>query len=118
MNIDVHGNYDFSNTHTHFLSQDAIAANSFFPPTCKVEEGDFESAYVNSEHQLEGEVRIGGQEHFYLETQACIAVPKGEGDEMEIWCSTQAVGGTQMNAARALGVDAHRIVARVKRIGE
>ena len=33
--------------------------------------------------------RIGGQEHFYLETQACLAVPKGEDGEMEIFASTQ-----------------------------
>ena len=32
--------------------------------------------------------RIGGQEHFYLETQVCLAIPK-ENNEMEIFASTQ-----------------------------
>ena len=32
---------------------------------------------------------MGGQEHFYLETQACLAVPKLEDGEMEIYASAQ-----------------------------
>lgn len=38
---------------------------------------------------MEGEVRLGGQEHFYLETQTCVVVPKMEDNEMEITSSTQ-----------------------------
>lgn len=34
-----------------------------------------------SEKILEGEVHIGGQEHFYMETQSSLVVP-GEGDEL------------------------------------
>ena len=39
--------------------------------------------------------RMGGQEHFYLETQACLAVPKGEDGEMEIFASSQNPSGLQ-----------------------
>ena len=62
-------------------------------------------------------VHVGGQDHFYLETQCCLVIPKGEGGEMEIIASTQDLKAIQMCAARALGVPSNRIVAKVKRIG-
>ena len=61
-------------------------------------------------------MRTGGQEHFYLETNVCIAIPK-EDKEMEIIAGTQCTGETQQWAAKALGVDSNKIVAKVKRIG-
>ena len=61
---------------------------------------------------------VGGQDHFYLETHGCLAIPKGENSEVDIFASTQCVDGTQKMAAKALGVPANRITARVKRIGE
>lgn len=79
--------------------------------------GDFSSVYRESPVTLEGQVHVGGQDHFYLETQGCLVVPKGENGEMEIFASTQCVDGTQKLAAKALGLPANRIVAKVKRIG-
>ena len=35
--------------------------------------------FAASDHVLEGEMRIGGQEHFYLETQGTLAIPKVRG---------------------------------------
>lgn len=43
-----------------------------------------------------GELYIGGQEHFYLETHCTIAVPKGEAGEMELFVSTQNTMKTQV----------------------
>lgn len=43
-----------------------------------------------------GEMYIGGQEHFYLETHCTVAVPKGEGGEMELFVSTQNLMKTQV----------------------
>ena len=83
----------------------------------QVGRGDFDGSYCECPHQLEGETRVGGQDHFYLETNGCLAVPKGENCEMEIFASTQCVDGTQKMAAKALGIPANRITARVKRIG-
>jgi xanthine dehydrogenase molybdopterin-binding subunit B len=42
---------------------------------------------------------MSGQEHFYLETHCTIAVPKGEDDEMELFCSTQNPTETQVEIA-------------------
>ena len=83
----------------------------------KVEDGDVDKALSESEHVLEGECRVGGQDHFYLETQACLVVPRGENQEMEITSSTQGVATTQTYVTRALGIPRNRIVSKVKRIG-
>lgn len=65
---------------------------------------------------LEGEIRVGGQEHFYLETQCTIAVPKEE-HEMEIYSSTQDPSGTQSLIAHVLGIPINKVAIRVKRLG-
>lgn len=36
-----------------------------------------------------GEVHVGGQEHFYMETQSVLAIPRGEDKEMDVFVSTQ-----------------------------
>jgi xanthine dehydrogenase/oxidase len=53
-----------------------------------------------------GELYIGGQEHFYLETNCTIAVPKGEAGEMELFVGTQNTMKTQvcnLRSVEALG---------------
>lgn len=36
-----------------------------------------------------GEVRLGGQDHFYMETQSMLVVPVGEEKEMNVYISSQ-----------------------------
>jgi xanthine dehydrogenase/oxidase len=60
---------------------------------------------------------MGGQEHFYLETQACVVVPKPEDGAMEVFSSTQNASETQSYVAAVTGVDANKVVARTKRLG-
>src|SRR5262245_49623736 len=60
---------------------DAIAQESFIGPPRHVRRGDVAAAFAAAEHVLEGTFRVGGQEHFYLEPQASLAVP-GEGGQM------------------------------------
>ena len=76
-----------------------------------------DEAFSAADFTLEGSSKIGGQDHFYLETQACIVIPKGEDGEVEVIASTQGLTETQKQAASALGVPANRVLARVKRIG-
>ena len=98
--------------------QDAIAAEEFFTPVYKLQCGDVQAGFTAAHTVVEGTTRSGGQEHFYLETNAAIVIPKTENGEMELITSSQAICQSQMFAAKALGVPANRIVARVKRIGE
>uniref|UniRef100_A0A8C4GQJ5 Xanthine oxidase n=1 Tax=Dicentrarchus labrax TaxID=13489 RepID=A0A8C4GQJ5_DICLA len=76
-----------------------------------------EVGFKQADHILEGEMHIGGQEHFYLETNVTLAVPRGEDGEMEVFASTQSASKTQSLVAKALGVPANRVVVRVKRMG-
>ncbi|XP_072235326.1 xanthine dehydrogenase/oxidase-like [Leuresthes tenuis] len=97
--------------------QEAIAAQSFYQPIRTIQSGDLEAGFKQADHILEGEMHIGGQEHFYLETNVTLAVPRGEDGEMELFVSTQSTTDTQSQVARALGVPANRVVVRVKRMG-
>ena len=98
--------------------QEAIAANQFYDQVLTISDGDVEAALGEAEHVLEGEVHVGGQDHFYLETQTCLVVPKGEDGEMEIISATHGLNNIQIYAAAALGVPSNRIVAKAKRIGK
>ncbi len=59
-----------------------------------VEAGDVDGAWAGCAHVAEGEVRIGGQEHFYLEPQGTLVLP-GENDEYTVMSSTQARAASQ-----------------------
>ena len=77
--------------------QEAIAAGSYLKEAPSViVQGDVDAGFSRADHVIEGEMRLGGQEHFYLETQSCIAVPKEDG-EMEVFSSTQSPANVQVN---------------------
>ncbi|XP_041418515.1 xanthine dehydrogenase/oxidase isoform X4 [Xenopus laevis] len=97
--------------------QEAIEQESFYKPIKKIENGDIDKGFKEADHIVEGEIYIGGQEHFYLETNCSIAVPKGEDGEIELFVSTQNTTKTQDCVASALGVSSNKIVVRVKRMG-
>jgi xanthine dehydrogenase/oxidase len=69
--------------------EEAIEAESYFEHYRYIKCGDTEEAFKQADHIFTGVSRMGGQEHFYLETQACVAIPKPEDGEMEIWSGTQ-----------------------------
>ena len=69
--------------------EEAIEAESFFQHYRYIKDGDTEAAFKGADHVFTGVARMGGQEHFYLETQACLAIPKPEDGEMEVWSGTQ-----------------------------
>ncbi|KAJ9374596.1 hypothetical protein DTO282E5_679 [Paecilomyces variotii] len=97
--------------------EEAIEADSYFEHYRYIKNGDPESAFKSADHVFSGVSRMGGQEHFYLETQACVAIPKAEDGEMEIWSSTQNPTETQTYVAQVAGVAANKVVSRVKRLG-
>ncbi|CAG8678614.1 1637_t:CDS:2, partial [Scutellospora calospora] len=63
------------------------------------------------------ESRCGGQEHFYMETNVALVIPKNEDNEFEIHTSTQNLNATQEKVAGVLGIAANKIVCRAKRVG-
>lgn len=59
---------------------------------------------------------MGGQEHFYLETQCAIAIPKEE-HEMDIISSTQDLAEMQRLIAHIIEIPINRVTVRTKRLG-
>eukprot|EP01124_Arcella_intermedia_P006821 TRINITY_DN14117_c0_g1_i1.p1 TRINITY_DN14117_c0_g1~~TRINITY_DN14117_c0_g1_i1.p1 ORF type:complete len:1314 (+),score=314.98 TRINITY_DN14117_c0_g1_i1:452-3943(+) len=104
----------------HILTiREAIQKSSFFqtfsPPL--IERGQNpEAVFPKCEHVLEGEMEIGGQEHFYLEPHTSHVVP-GEDNEYTVYASTQNPNETQILVAEVLGVPQNRVVCKVKRLG-
>ncbi len=74
------------------------------------------AAIAAAPHRIGGELRSGGQEHFYLEGQVAYAVP-GEQRSWRIHSSTQHPGEVQHWIANALGVPAHAVTVECRRIG-
>ncbi|KAG8164117.1 hypothetical protein KVR01_006035 [Diaporthe batatas] len=100
-----------------FTMEEAIEKDSLFNFFREIKKGDLEEGFKNSDYTFTGIARMGGQEHFYLETNACVAIPKPEDGEMEIWSSSQNCNESQAYAARVLEVQANKVVVKVKRLG-
>lgn len=96
--------------------QQAIAEQAFHMPPSTVTRGDADAALAAAPHRLHGEVECGGQDHFYLETQASWVQIDSEGI-VQVVSSTQHPTETQIIVARVLGIPAHRVVCRVLRMG-
>ena len=95
---------------------DAIMANSLICQATNFIRGNVDLGFKNSPHVLKGEFICGGQEHFYMESQASIAYPLENG-QMEIHSSSQHPTETQHVVAHALGLDFSQVVCVVKRMG-
>ncbi|KKK24499.1 hypothetical protein ARAM_002345 [Aspergillus rambellii] len=100
---------------------EAIAAKSFFPHGKELRNGappaEIPEILKECELVLSGTTRVGGQEHFYLETNAAIAIPHVEDGTMDIWSSTQNTMETQDFVSQVTGVSRHKINAKVRRMG-
>ncbi|MHC1780605.1 MAG: xanthine dehydrogenase molybdopterin binding subunit [Bacteroidales bacterium] len=86
-----------------------------FPPL-HIESGDIEKGFAGSDHIIEGELKIGGQEHFYLETNAALAIPNADGT-LHVISSTQNPTENQLIIAEALKMDSSKIEVSVNAIG-
>ncbi|MHA6644313.1 xanthine dehydrogenase molybdopterin binding subunit [Mesorhizobium sp. A623] len=78
--------------------------------------GDAAAALATAPRRVKGRMKLGGQDHFYLEGQVSMAVP-GEDDEVTVYCSTQGPTETQHMIAHALGVPNHAVTVEVRRMG-
>jgi xanthine dehydrogenase large subunit len=78
--------------------------------------GDSASALASAPHRIQGTLHIGGQEHFYLETQISSVMPAEDGG-MIVFCSTQNPTEVQKLVAEVLDVPMHKIVVDMRRMG-
>jgi xanthine dehydrogenase large subunit len=96
--------------------EDAIAAGSFHSGPFRTRRGDAGAELQASPHRLTGELFIGGQEHFYLETMCAIARLDETGG-IVVDSSTQHPTETQEVVARVLGVPRHMVTVQCLRMG-
>jgi xanthine dehydrogenase large subunit len=94
----------------------AIEANSFHSDTLRIARGDTSAALETSPHVITDEVYVGGQDHFYLETQTSWVIPDGEG-HFHVYSSTQHPSETQTVVARVLGIPRNNVVVTAVRMG-
>src|SRR6185295_8069559 len=104
-------------TVTHCVSvDDALAADSHILPDYTFRKDDSATALGDSPKRAKGRLRIGGQEHFYLEGQISLAIP-GEDGDMLVHVSTQHPSECQHLIAHMLEVPVAAITVEVRRMG-
>jgi len=94
----------------------ADAAGEWYIPERKIECGDVDTALREAPITLSGVTESAAQEHFYMESQRCRAVP-GEGDTLTLYTATQSTMEVQEVLSHVLGIAAHHIIVDVPRLG-
>ena len=96
--------------------EQAIKAQDLFEEPIVWRKGDADQALKDAPHQISGAIDIGGQEHFYLEGQAAIALPQENGD-MLVHSSTQHPTEVQHKVALCLNLPFNAIRVETRRMG-
>ena len=94
----------------------AFARGDLIHPPRTMAMGDVAGAWQECALVAEGRCEIGGQEHLYLETQRCRAVPLEDG-AIRVFSSTQGPAAVQHVTAAVLGKPMHKVEVDVKRLG-
>jgi len=96
---------------------EAMAADSRFEDGPRVwTKGDVDAAIAAAPHRLSGRIEMGGQEHFYLESQAALVLPQ-EGGDMVVHSSTQHPTEIQHKVAEAIGAPMNAVRVEARRMG-
>ena len=96
--------------------REAIAQRNYHTKPHTLARGDAAAGVAKAPHKLEGEFEFGGQEHFYLESQAAWA-EAGEDGSVFVSSSTQHPSEIQTVVADVLGVTRNRVVVQSPRMG-
>ncbi|MGZ5503945.1 MAG: xanthine dehydrogenase molybdopterin binding subunit, partial [Chthoniobacterales bacterium] len=99
-----------------FSIEEAIAANSVHTEPNFIRRGDVDSALKNAPNKLSGEFSFGGQDHFYLESNAAWA-EVGEDGTVFISSSTQHPSEVQHIVAHVLAQPMKNVIVECPRMG-
>jgi xanthine dehydrogenase large subunit len=94
---------------------DPVSSKLVTPPLT-LKRGDAKAAIADAPRRLKGQMRVGGQEHFYLEGHIAMAIP-GEDQDVTVYCSTQHPSEVQHMVSHALGVPSHSVMVEIRRMG-
>ncbi len=95
---------------------EAMDAGSSFGAPRIWKRGDAGEAIDTAPNVVEGQITMGGQEHFYLEGQCAMALPQ-EGGDMLVHSSTQHPTEIQHKVAHALHIPMHAVRVETRRMG-
>ncbi|WP_348658801.1 molybdopterin cofactor-binding domain-containing protein, partial [uncultured Stutzerimonas sp.] len=95
---------------------DALRKKHFVLDSHTHKRGDSAGALATAPRRMQGSLHIGGQEHFYLETQVSSVMPTEDGG-MIVYTSTQNPTEVQKLVAEVLGVSMNKIVIDMRRMG-
>lgn len=96
--------------------QEAIQQESWVLAPVDFTHGEIDQAFTQAKHQLSGQMELGGQEHFYLESQISYAIPQ-EDHVLKVYCSTQHPTEMQILICHALGLPMHQVSVESRRMG-
>ncbi|MEX2171096.1 MAG: xanthine dehydrogenase molybdopterin binding subunit [Pirellulales bacterium] len=96
--------------------EEAIEQKRFLGVPRQIRRGNPQQSISAAPHRLSGIFHSGGQEQFYLESQAAIAYP-GEDGQLIVHSSTQNTTEIQIVVAEALRLGQHQVVCICKRMG-
>ena len=96
--------------------EEADKKGEWYIPERKIESGDVQKALAEAEFTLQGITETPTQEHFYLETQRCRAIP-GEDGQIFLHTATQSTMEVQEVVSRLLNLPANHIIVEVPRLG-
>lgn len=94
----------------------ALEQQCFVRPAHQMQTGDVDAAMATAPLQLQGALKVGGQEHFYLEGQVARVEPTDDGG-VRVYSSTQHPTEVQALVAGVLGLSMHRVVVETRRMG-
>lgn len=97
-------------------SIDVADAEQLVTEPMQLARGDVDKAMQDAPVRLQGRMRIGGQEHFYLESHIGLALME-ESSEMVVYSSTQHPSEVQTMIGGLLGLSSHAVTVRVRRMG-
>lgn len=96
--------------------EQALAQRHFVQEPHIHQRGDADAALARAPHRIQGAFHIGGQEHFYLETQIALVAP-GEDRSFQVWSSTQNPTEVQKLVASVMGVGMNNVTIDMRRMG-
>ncbi len=85
-------------------------------PGMTLKRGTPETELDKAAHRIQSSMRIGGQEHFYLESHIALAIP-GEDDDVTVWSSTQHPSEIQHIVGHVLDIPSNAITVNTRRMG-
>ncbi|MDO6839231.1 xanthine dehydrogenase molybdopterin binding subunit [Paraglaciecola chathamensis] len=107
---------DITRTTACLSVSEAKQQDNFVRPSHFMHQGDFATAFAQSECNARGHLSIGGQEHMYLEGQVSMAI-NDEEDRVLVYTSSQHPSEVQKLIAEVLGCKLNKVVVDMRRMG-